>query len=375
MAGQAKPAVALDLPSQLSVITDASSRMMDVLNEAHVDVAKMTKKALSLLLAEESFKVITPRYIATHKDLTMLLRYKDVLLSRLEEECRMLKHVNQKSEYEHSMRVEQVEKLNSKLEQDLLDVRCELVSCQKRLNFALARPPNNMPSSVVEATNIRRMDRYNTAVNEYEKLLGDKHSELHHNKTVVSENIHSRRGKTFDKEDTNQEVNQSSKREGSTPLSKEQIHFLKHSKEKQLPSLLTKDRFPNLPNINVSLENKGSSLNRSVNNQDSRKSRGEKPEAHSRSFLNDDDIFEDRRRLRKDVSKRGKEIGQDSHYKTEEQSNSRNTSKVTDSRPKVLAPGLNNSQKLRDELPLHGDNFHIDYHRFGVIGPPRQVKT
>ena len=374
MAATAKPAISTELPSQTGLINEASERILDVMNEAHVDSSKMNKKALSVLLAEESFKAIAPRYIATHKDLTMLLRYKDVLLTRIEEECKMLKHVNQKSEYEHESRVDQLEKLNSKLQQELLDVRCELVSCQKRLNFALARPPNSLPSSVVEASKHRRMDRYNTALVEYEKHMGGKVADSLQLKAIESENGHIRRGKTADREESPHDFDFSSRKDASTPLSKDQITYLKSSNNKHLPSLLTKDRFPNLPNINISIEKGKRDHDRSRDHRDQKKSHDRlKPE--SRSFTNADDIFEDRRKLRKDPSKRGQETLHDHHHRTEEPISSRNSSNMTDSKKQSRVPGLGNSQKLREELPSHGDNLHIDYHRFGLMGPPGRVKT
>jgi hypothetical protein len=375
MKGEAKPAVSTDLPSQTSLITEASVRLLDVMNEAHVDVAKMTKKALSVLLAEESFKSIAPRYISTHKDLTMLLRYKDVLLTRQEEEGRMLKHVNQKSEYEHQLRVDQLEKLNSKLEQELLDVRCELVSCQKRLNFALARPPNSNPSSVVEASKSRRIDRYNTAVAEYEKYGGDRFNDNLHMRTVESENSHFNRGRTIDREEGANGVDHSMRRGDSTPLSREEIAYLKASKEKQLPSLLTKDRFPNLPSINLSMDQQRSRFDKSREHKNDRNHRDGQHKPESRSLLNADDLFEDRRKLRKDPSKRNNHTDNRQNSPTEEPSNSKNSSRVAESRIKSNFSGLGNSQKLRDELPSHGDNIHIDYHRFGVIGPSKKIKT
>lgn len=370
MSGTTKTGQPLDTATKAAIISESSSRILDMMNEVKATVRRATLDDLSLQISEEIYRIVAARFLATNRDLTMLLRYKDVLLGRLEEENKMLKHLNQKHEYEYEIRVGDVEKKNTKLKQEILDVRCELVTVQKRLNFALARPPTNMPSSVVEASKLRSLDRYKTAVHEIEKHEQINMMPLSLNRTTESYNEQSRLKKDSDKnQDASEKLsnNAFSRREDCTPLTKEQVTYLKSSRSKQLPSLLTKERFPNLPNINISLSREQINLDKRRKNESKENSqvvsrqntRDHNKNKYYKSRAREDSPPTKADQSRSPKNKHGRSDGETSPI---EISSVFGTAHINTS-----GSDLRNSQKLKRLLPSHANNFQIDYHKFGVI--------
>lgn len=366
----------LDSATKAVIISESSSRILEMMSYVKATVRQSTLEDLSLQIAEEIYRIVAARFLATNRDLTMLLRYKDVLLGRTEEENKMLKHLNQKHEYEYQVRVDEVEKKNTKLKQEMLDVRCELVSVQKRLQFALARPPTNTPSSVVEASKLRSFDKYKTAVYEIEKHELGNMGPVSLNRTTESYNDYSRSKRDADKQRDRSEKlsNQAySKREDSSPLSKEQVAYLKSSRSKQLPSLLTKERFPNLPNINISLSREQINLDK----QKKDKSR-ESSQINSKQNNRDESknrFYRSRERQATPPETSDPPKGFKSRLaRSDEESNPiAISSAFGTAHLNISGSDLRNSHKLKKLLPSQADNFQIDYHKFGVISDRPQA--
>ena len=343
------PLIRDNRPIGVSVIDSITNVIVGVLREAELLRKSWTLPDVAQRIAEESYKIVSSKFLATSREMAMLLRLKENLVIQVEEEVRVLKHVNRKLENENLGLSSKYEKEIKNVERELQNVKCEYLALQKRLYFATRRDtgPNETVYFSREIENsIYKEPHENSVVlkGSYDSSKGNGDNfktQVYEYKPIdlpLLEDSHKSSG--YERNTYRKERNKILRT--NVTKGQESIREEKKKPDRILPSLLTYNTTNPIRSDSINLTSHSGKTPSSVIVKDSE---GKKSESGERFFKHSFNF-----------SKRGESEGD------------RRLAPVRfDTTINSKSSDMQKSFLLKQKLPLQGNNLNIDYHKFGVI--------
>lgn len=157
----------------LEQIQILSSHILEMLKEAETHNRTMAMPDITMRIAEECYRIIGTKFLVATREMAQLVKFKEALIEKLEDETRMLRQVHKKIETEYKDKIRSLEGVLTQQEKKFLDTQCENMALQKRLYFA-TKPPSLSTSSTAAEVEMDRRQRNSILRTTGERNMGGK---------------------------------------------------------------------------------------------------------------------------------------------------------------------------------------------------------